>query len=105
MTQSTSIVPTIELAYGSLVNKCGTLKVDASNSQGSGGRAMYFVWTVWSFTGANTTYLDKYLETINPKVRRSTRRKELMVSARQHPDANRRGMVYGIISRSRTLCT
>jgi hypothetical protein len=62
------LLPSISLTYPSTISTCGTLRVDASGTTGSGGRPMYFLWSVTSVSGANTTALQKYLDSINPAV-------------------------------------
>ena len=50
------------------------MMVDASATTGSGGRYMYFYWVVSSVSSANTTLLDRYLASVNPRVGLDPRR-------------------------------
>jgi hypothetical protein len=60
------IVPQATIRGAGAVSICDNLVVDASLSAGSGGRPMYFTWSVAGPPEANTTDLEAWIDSLNP---------------------------------------
>jgi hypothetical protein len=50
------------------ISICDTMVLDASLSMGSGGRPMYFVWSIEPPSGVNATELRARIDSLNPAV-------------------------------------